>query len=180
MSINVEQQASNFLERDWLMMLMMSSANGGFERQKVRLVLDDEFPGFYCNSLASQPWFLNSSFPYRIGEPIRDQWVRDDPRVVVEVVEGRGEQAVFALVEPDYKDEVERTGPRFAWADAHQTLWNGHNMTLLHPKTLRSEVQPRSMHQKGEKGLYGNCKSIKNRIGMIPEEVRKCKYIFTN
>ena len=47
MSINVGQQASDFLERDWLMMLMMSSANGGFERQKVRLVLDDEFPGFY-------------------------------------------------------------------------------------------------------------------------------------
>ena len=47
MSINVGQQASDFLVRDWLMMLMMSSTNGGFERQKVRLVLDDEFPGFY-------------------------------------------------------------------------------------------------------------------------------------
>ena len=32
------------------MMLMMSSANGGFERQKVRLVLDDEFPGFYTEA----------------------------------------------------------------------------------------------------------------------------------
>ena len=47
MSINVGQQASDFLERDWLMMLMMSSTNGGFERCKFRLVLVDEFPGFY-------------------------------------------------------------------------------------------------------------------------------------
>ena len=29
------------------MMLMMSSTNGGFERHKVRLVLVDEFLGFY-------------------------------------------------------------------------------------------------------------------------------------
>ena len=47
MSINVGQQASDFLVRDWLMMLMMSSTNGGFERHKFRLVLVDEFPGFY-------------------------------------------------------------------------------------------------------------------------------------
>ena len=47
MSINVGQQASDFLVRDWLMMLMMSSTNGGFERRKNRLVLLDEFQGFY-------------------------------------------------------------------------------------------------------------------------------------
>ena len=34
---------SDFLVRDWLMMLMMSLTNGGFERRKVRLVLVDEF-----------------------------------------------------------------------------------------------------------------------------------------
>ena len=39
---NVGPQASDFLGRDWLMM-MMSSTNGGFERCKVRLVLVDEF-----------------------------------------------------------------------------------------------------------------------------------------
>ena len=43
---NFGPQASD-LARDWLMMLMMSSTNGGFERHKVRLVLVDEFPGFY-------------------------------------------------------------------------------------------------------------------------------------
>ena len=43
MSINVGPQASDFLVRDCLMMLMMSSTNGGFERRKVRLVLVDEF-----------------------------------------------------------------------------------------------------------------------------------------
>ena len=47
MSINVGQQASDFLVCDWLMMLMMSSTNGGFERQKNRLVLLDEVQGFY-------------------------------------------------------------------------------------------------------------------------------------
>ena len=36
-----------FLGRDWLMMLMMSSTNGGFERLKVRLVLVDEFLSVY-------------------------------------------------------------------------------------------------------------------------------------
>ena len=41
MSINVGQQASDFLVCDWL---MMSSTNGGFERRKNRLVLLDEFP----------------------------------------------------------------------------------------------------------------------------------------
>ena len=47
MSINVGSQASDFLVRDWLMMLMMSSTNGGFERRKVRLVLVDEFSSLY-------------------------------------------------------------------------------------------------------------------------------------
>ena len=47
---NFGPQASD-LASDWLMMLMMSSTNGGFERHKVRLVLVDEFPGFYYPSL---------------------------------------------------------------------------------------------------------------------------------
>ena len=47
MGINVGPQASDFLVRDWLMMLMMSSTNGGFERRKVRLVLVDEFLPVY-------------------------------------------------------------------------------------------------------------------------------------
>ena len=38
---------SDFLVRDWLMMLMMSSTNGGLERHKVRLVLVDEFLSVY-------------------------------------------------------------------------------------------------------------------------------------
>ena len=54
MSINVGQQASDFLERDWLMMLMMSSTNGGLERRKYSLVLVDEFPGFYCEFLEQE------------------------------------------------------------------------------------------------------------------------------
>ena len=58
MSINVGQQASDFLVHDWLMMLVMSSTNGGFERQKVRLVLDDEFPGFYSMYKDSQKLYL--------------------------------------------------------------------------------------------------------------------------
>ena len=47
MSINVGPQASDFLVHDWLMVLMMSSTNGGFERRKVRLVLVDEFLPVY-------------------------------------------------------------------------------------------------------------------------------------
>ena len=55
MTINVGPQASDFLVRDWLMMLMMSLTNGGFERCKVRLVLVDEFSSLYseekhCNA----------------------------------------------------------------------------------------------------------------------------------
>ena len=63
MSINVGQQASDFLVRDWLMMLMMSSTNGGFERRKFRLVLVDEFPGFYSYVNLLKMSYL---FPYPI------------------------------------------------------------------------------------------------------------------
>ena len=53
---NVGPQASDFLVCDWLMMLMMSSTNGGFERRKVRLVLVDEFLSVY--NQITQPEFL--------------------------------------------------------------------------------------------------------------------------
>ena len=54
MSINVGQQANDFLVRDWLMTLMMSSTNGGFERRKKRLVLLDEFLSVYTVEPASK------------------------------------------------------------------------------------------------------------------------------
>ena len=50
---------SDFLGRDWLMMLMMSSTDGGFERRKFRLVLVDEFPGFYSRINFTNHDFIN-------------------------------------------------------------------------------------------------------------------------
>ena len=64
--------------------------------------------------------------PYRIGEPPFNHVVGDGPRVVFDV-EGRGEQAVLALVEPDDEDEVERSGLQLARTDAHKALGTQNN-----------------------------------------------------
>ena len=50
---------SDFLVRDWLMMLMMSSTNGGFERRKARFVLVYEFLSVY--SQLFKAWNMDNS-----------------------------------------------------------------------------------------------------------------------
>ena len=62
------------------------------------------------------------SIPYHVAESVGDERVGDDARVVVEDLEGRCQQPVLPLVEPDDEDEVHRARPRLARTDARQTL----------------------------------------------------------
>ena len=68
--------------------------------------------------------------PYRIGKLAHDHVLGEEPWVITGV-EGRGEQAVLALVEPDDEDVVQRPGHRLAWANAHQTLMSNDNLIPL-------------------------------------------------
>ena len=58
---------------------------------------------------------------HRVGEPLGDEVVGDAAGVVLDL-EGRGEEAVLALVEAHHEDQVEGARTLVRRADAHQTL----------------------------------------------------------